>query len=82
MFNIYKRNIWTHKTELLETAPDAYSADRQSTAINKDLRRQGDTDHYTYFEPVDGWEAEAKRAEAIEAEWREWRRANRLEARA
>jgi hypothetical protein len=74
MFNIFKRNIWTHETEHVGTAPDAYAADRRSMAINTDLRRQGDTDHYSYFEPVDGWEAEAKRAKAIESDWKAWRK--------
>lgn len=71
MFNIYKRNIWTHKTELLETAPDAYSAGRKSAQIWRTL----DADHIAYIEPVQGWEAEAKRAEAIAAEWKAWKEA-------
>ncbi len=54
---IYKRNIWTHETETIGTAPDSYTADRRSMRINEDLRRQGDTDHYSYFEPECGWNA-------------------------
>lgn len=80
MFNIYKRNIWTHETEHIGTAPDAYTADRRSLSINTEFRRQGDIEHYTYFEPVDGWAAEKARAEAIEKDWQVWRQRNGLTA--
>ena len=57
---IYKRNIWTHKTETIGTAPDSYLADRRSMRLNEELRRQGDIEHYTYFEPVCGWDEAAR----------------------
>lgn len=57
---IYKRNIWTHETTELCRMPDSYSADRRSMRLNEELRRQGDIEHYTYFEPACGWDEAAR----------------------
>ena len=72
MYNICIKDLRTGARYVTGTAPDAYSADR--TAMR--TMRQLDPDHIAYFEPADGWEAEAKRAAAIAADWDAWRRAN------
>lgn len=72
MYNIYIKDLRTGARYVTDAAPDAYSADRKATRI----MRQLDADHVAYMEPVQGWEAEAKRAAAIAADWEVWRTAN------
>lgn len=76
MFNVIVKDVRTGAYDITDTAPDAYSADRKASRIMRQLVNKLDPDHIAYIEPADGWEAEAKRAEAIEAEWQAWRRAN------
>jgi hypothetical protein len=70
-WNVYKRNIWTLETQIIETASDATIADRIAMRI---LLEQ--PNFVSWIEPADGWEAEAKRAAAIAEKWKSWRTAN------
>lgn len=72
MYNVYIKDLRTGARYVTDTAPDAYSADRKAMRT----MRQLDADHVAYMEPVQGWEAETKRAAAIAADWEVWRRAN------
>lgn len=72
MFNVVIKDQRTGAKQIADTAPDAYSADRKSARIWRTL----DADHIAYIEPVQGWEAEAKRAAAIAEEWKSWRTAH------
>ena len=76
MYNIYIKDLRTGAKQIADTAPDAYSADRKASQVMRQLVNKLDPDHIAYFEPADGWEAEAKRAAAIAADWDAWRRAN------
>lgn len=62
----------TGAKKIVDTAPDAYSADRKAIRIWRTL----DADHVAYFEPVQGWAAETARAAVIAGEWESWRKAN------
>ena len=72
MYNVYIKDLRTGARYVTDAAPDAYSADRKATRTTRQL----DADHVAYMEPVQGWEAEAKRAAAIAADWEVWRAAN------
>lgn len=76
MYNIYIKDLQTGARYVTDTAPDAYSADREASQIMRQLVNKLDTDHIAYIEPADGWEAEGARAAQIAAEWEAWRRAN------
>lgn len=75
MYNVYIKDLRTGAKQTIDTAPDAYSADRRASQIMREIVRKLDPDHIAYIEPADGWEAEAKRAAAIAADWEVWRRA-------
>jgi hypothetical protein len=70
-WNVIKRNIWTHEERIAETAPDATVADRIAMRILLDQ-----PNCVAWTEPVQGWDAESKRAAAIAEEWASWRTAN------
>ena len=72
MFNIYIKDQRTGAKKIVDTAPDAYSADRKAARIWRAL----DVDHIAYIEPVQGWAAEADKAARIESDWQTWRRAH------
>jgi hypothetical protein len=82
MFNVVIKDQRTGAKQIADTAPDAYSADRKASQIMRQLVNKLDPDHIAYIEPSDGWEAEAKRAAAIAADWEVWRKANGFEQRA
>ena len=63
-WHVIKRNIWTNEARIAATAPDATVADRIAMRILLDQ-----PDHVAWIEPVQGWEAESKRAAAIAAAW-------------
>ncbi len=71
MFNVYIKDQRTGTKEIVDTAPDAYSADRKAIRIWRTL----DADHIAYIEPVQGWTAEAAKAAQIDSDWKAWRRA-------
>lgn len=70
-WNVIKRNIWTYEERIAETAPDATVADRIAMRILLDQ-----PNCVAWIEPVQGWDAEPKRAAAIADEWASWRTAN------
>lgn len=70
-WNVIKRNIWTCEERVVKTAPDATVADRIAMRILLDQ-----PNYVAWIEPVQCWEAEAKRAAAIAEEWESWRTAN------
>lgn len=72
MYNVYIKDLRTGAKQTIDTAPDAYSADRKAMRLLRTL----DPDHIAYIEPADGWEAEGARAAQIAADWEVWRRAN------
>ena len=70
-WNVIKRNIWTREERIAETVPDATVADRIAMRILLDQ-----PNYVAWIEPVQGWEAESKRAATIAEEWKSWRTAN------
>jgi hypothetical protein len=72
MWNVIRRNIWTSEERIAETVPNATVADRMAMRILLDQ-----PDYVAWIEPVQGWEAESRRAAAIAAAWQSWRTANR-----
>jgi hypothetical protein len=70
MYSVIVKNVWTGEQEIVETANSAYLADR----IAARTMRRLDADHVAYMEPVDGWDAEKARADAIAADWEAWHR--------
>ena len=57
MYNIISKNVWTGEKKIIDTSPSAYYADRAAMR----LLLNDDSDHITYMEPSDGWEAETAR---------------------
>jgi hypothetical protein len=70
-WNVIERNIWTREERIAETALDATVADQIAMRILLDQ-----PNYVAWREPVQGWEAESKRAAAIAEEWMSWRTAN------
>lgn len=70
-WNVIKRNIWTREERIVETAPNVTVADRIAMRILLDQ-----PNCVAWIEPVQGWEAESKRAAEIAEEWESWRTAN------
>ena len=49
MYNIYMRNFFKGETKFIETVATKAGAEKRSDAINKELRRDNDAEHYSFF---------------------------------